>query len=105
MEEADGIFVTDTGSQDKTVEILRNNHVYVFQEEIRPWRFDTARNISLSHVPFDADICVCTDLDEKFLRLALCSGKYLAARHSYGKLSLQLESDARGPSLCTDALF
>ena len=67
MEEADGIFVTDTGSQDETVEILRNNHVYVFQEEIRPWRFDTARNISLSHVPFDADICVCTDLDEKFL--------------------------------------
>ena len=38
----------------------------VFLEEVKPWRFDVARNISLSHVPDDVDICVCTDLDEVF---------------------------------------
>lgn len=67
MSEADGIFVTDTGSQDRTVEVLKSHNVQVFQEKIQPWRFDTARNLSLSHVPPDGDICVCTDLDEKFL--------------------------------------
>ena len=35
-------------------------------EAIAPWRFDTARNRSLALVPEDADICVCTDLDEVF---------------------------------------
>lgn len=67
MGEADGIFVTDTGSHDRTVELLKRCQVQVFQETILPWRFDTARNLSLSHVPPDADICVCTDLDERFL--------------------------------------
>jgi len=64
MSEADVIVVTDTGSNDKTVERLRNRGAIVFVEEIKPWRFDVARNISLSHVPEDADICICTDLDE-----------------------------------------
>ena len=31
-----------------------------------PWRFDKARNRSLELAPEDADICVCTDLDEVF---------------------------------------
>lgn len=35
-------------------------------ETISPWRFDTARNRSLELAPEDADICVCTDLDEVF---------------------------------------
>ncbi|MFQ9411037.1 MAG: hypothetical protein ACLR1T_08355 [Evtepia gabavorous] len=33
---------------------------------ITPWRFDVARNQSLELVPEDADLCVCTDLDEVF---------------------------------------
>ena len=33
-------------------------------QEINPWRFEVARNISLDMVPEDCDICVCTDLDE-----------------------------------------
>ena len=66
MKEADLIVVTDTGSDDSTVEKLRNRGVVVYVDEIKPWRFDVARNVSLGHVPADVDICVCTDLDEVF---------------------------------------
>lgn len=64
MREADGVYVTDTGSKDKTVEILRRAGARVFEETVSPWRFDEARNRSLAHLPQGADICVCTDLDE-----------------------------------------
>ena len=67
MKEADEIYVLDTGSADNTVELLRENGVNVSSCEIKPWRFDNARNISLEFVPMDTDICVCTDLDEVFL--------------------------------------
>ena len=67
MKEADEIYVLDTGSTDDTVEKLISHGVIVKQEIITPWRFDVARNKSLDMVPFDADICVCTDLDEVFL--------------------------------------
>ena len=66
MREADGIYVLDTGSTDRTVEILTGRGVTVHREIISPWRFDTARNRSLELVPEDADVCVCTDLDEVF---------------------------------------
>lgn len=66
MNEADLIVVTDTGSSDGTVERLREKGAIVYVNEVKPWRFDRARNISLDHVPKDMDICVCTDLDEIF---------------------------------------
>lgn len=66
MKEADVIIVTDTGSTDGTVEKLKSRGAQVFVDVVSPWRFDTARNISLDHVPEDVDICVCTDLDEIF---------------------------------------
>ena len=66
MTEADAVVVLDTGSSDDTVEKLRRRGATVEQAEILPWRFDTARNRSLALVPDDADICVCTDLDEVF---------------------------------------
>lgn len=66
MSEADGIYVLDTGSDDDTVKILESHGAHVEREIISPWRFDTARNKSLNLVPIDADICVCTDLDEVF---------------------------------------
>lgn len=67
MSEADGIFVLDTGSTDGSAEKLRAHEgVSVSTAEVSPWRFDTARNLSLSLVPKDADVCVCTDLDEVF---------------------------------------
>lgn len=66
MGEADSIVVTDTGSTDGTVAKLQARGAVVHQGQIQPWRFDKARNLSLSHVPEDANICVCTDLDERF---------------------------------------
>lgn len=66
MSEADEIVVLDTGSVDDTVELLGRRGAKVTQEVISPWRFDAARNCSLELVPEDADICVCTDLDEVF---------------------------------------
>lgn len=66
MCEADIIVVTDTGSEDATVEKLRQRGAVVYVDEVKPWRFDVARNLSLNHVPDDVDICVCTDLDEVF---------------------------------------
>ena len=67
MKEADEIYVLDTGSTDKTKELLESLGVKVEKKEIDPWRFDVARNLSLELVPLDTDICVCTDLDEIFL--------------------------------------
>ncbi len=66
MAEADEIYVLDTGSKDDTEALLRGRGVFVKREAIDPWRFDDARNHSLALVPEDADICVCTDLDEIF---------------------------------------
>lgn len=66
MSEADFIVVTDTGSEDGTVEKLKERGAVVYVDIVKPWRFDVARNISLDHVPEDVDICVCTDLDERF---------------------------------------
>lgn len=64
MREADLVVVTDTGSEDGTVERLRNRGAVVYIEKVVPWRFDKARNLSLAHVPEDVDVAVCTDLDE-----------------------------------------
>ena len=66
MNEADAIYVLDTGSTDSTVQKLMEKGVNVKAEKIIPWRFDVARNKSLDMVPLDTDICVCTDLDEIF---------------------------------------
>ena len=66
MSEADEIVVLDTGSSDDTVQRLRDRGARVEVEVISPWRFDAARNRSMELVPEDADICVCTDLDEVF---------------------------------------
>ncbi len=67
VKDADMIFVLDTGSTDNTVELLKENGVNVTVKEIKPWRFDVARNESLKLVPDDADICICIDLDEILL--------------------------------------
>ena len=66
MSEANEIVVLDTGSEDDTVEKLIRRGAIVKSEIINPWRFDVARNRSMELVSADADICVCTDLDDVF---------------------------------------
>lgn len=64
---ADGVYICDTGSSDRTVELLEQHGAKVKSITVEPWRYDTARQISLDHVPEDVDICVCLDLDEVLL--------------------------------------
>ncbi len=66
VSEADLVVVADTGSEDTTVERLLARGAEVYTETICPWRFDTARNRAMSHIPDDVDICVSNDLDEVF---------------------------------------
>jgi tetratricopeptide (TPR) repeat protein len=66
VSEADMVIVTDTGSTDGSVEKLRAKGAIVYCETIDPWRFDTARNIAMDHIPEDVDICVSNDIDEVF---------------------------------------
>jgi len=68
MQEADYIVVLDTGSTDGTYKKLKADKrvTTVVKKPIKPWRFDVARNESMKLVPEDADILVCTDLDEVF---------------------------------------
>ena len=66
MKEADEIVVVDTGSTDNTVQKLKSLGIKVYQKIFSPWRFDKARNYSLSKISSDVDVCMSTDLDEVF---------------------------------------
>lgn len=88
MKEADAVVVLDTGSRDGTAEKLRSlgamvetkryagwNSIHEYRRiasegKETPWRFDCARNDSIDlalRIAPDADILVCTDLDEVLL--------------------------------------
>lgn len=63
--DADLIFIADTGSTDRTVELAIEHGAKVSDIFISPWRFDTARNAALAMLPRDIDVCVSLDLDEE----------------------------------------
>jgi tetratricopeptide (TPR) repeat protein len=64
-QEADGVYILDTGSEDGTTTLLQNRNALSGVELFTPWRFDVARNYALSLVPDDAGtICFSFDLDE-----------------------------------------
>ena len=63
-DEADDIYVLDTGSTDKTVQALQDLGAIVKVGITKPWRFDTPRNVSLAMVPENTDVCLSIDLDE-----------------------------------------
>ena len=70
MKEADAVVVLDTGSSDETVKLLKAEGAEVEQKRFVPWRFDTSRNASIDlavRLHPDADLLVCTDLDEYFV--------------------------------------
>lgn len=62
--DADGVFLLDTGSSDKTVEIAESLGITVKTLVVDPWRFDVARNASLDMIPEDYDWCIALDMDE-----------------------------------------
>ncbi len=43
------------------------NKLIIKEKEIKPWRFDKARNESIKLIPKDTDVCVCTDIDETLI--------------------------------------
>jgi hypothetical protein len=64
VQDADYWLVADTGSSDQTVHKLRSLGVKCETIVVKPWRFDLARNIALSLIPTDVDICISMDMDE-----------------------------------------
>jgi glycosyltransferase involved in cell wall biosynthesis len=66
---ADLVVVADTGSTDGTQNEFTKRQagptpIVLHRISINPWRFDTARNVALSLVPADIDVCIRLDLDE-----------------------------------------
>lgn len=62
--EADDIYLLDTGSDDGTADLAESLGVITAVQRFDPWRFDVARNVSLSMVASDVDVCIALDLDE-----------------------------------------
>lgn len=65
--EADYLLIADTGSTDSTVAKAQALGINVINISINPWRFDDARNASLSVIPSDIDYCIALDMDEILL--------------------------------------
>ena len=71
---ADYVCVLDTGSTDGTWEWLqeeakKRNNLIISQETVVPWRYDKARNISMTLIPKETDIFFMADLDEEIREL------------------------------------
>lgn len=62
--DADLLLIADTGSTDSTKFIAKSLGIQVYEIEVNPWRFDVARNASLSLIPENFDMCVQLDMDE-----------------------------------------
>lgn len=62
--EADYLLIADTGSTDNTIKKAKKLGINVISIGVNPWRFDVARNASLSALPLDLDYCVALDMDE-----------------------------------------
>ncbi|KAL4458191.1 hypothetical protein ABPG75_013056 [Micractinium tetrahymenae] len=62
---ADLVLIADTGSWDGTPEALEAAGAVVHRVTLRPFRFDTARNIALSLLPPDCDLCLALDLADE----------------------------------------
>jgi glycosyltransferase involved in cell wall biosynthesis len=104
--EADYLLIADTGSTDSTVAKAEAFGINVIKISINPWRFDDARNASLSVIPSDIDYCIALDMDEvilpgwrKELEKALADGvtrpryKYTWSWNSDGTPGLQYGGD------------
>lgn len=66
--EADYRVVADTGSEDNTIEILKNEGVTVHRIIVDPWRYDEARNMAMKLVPKDVTVFISMDMDEILIK-------------------------------------
>jgi tetratricopeptide (TPR) repeat protein len=62
--DADYRLILDTGSTDNTRQMALDSGVTVETETFDPWRFDHARNVALTCLPDDIDLCISLDMDE-----------------------------------------
>jgi glycosyltransferase involved in cell wall biosynthesis len=60
--DADYVLVADTGSTDKTLDILSD--IDVVSIAVKPFRFDDCRNSALNLLPADLDVVIALDMDE-----------------------------------------
>ena len=63
--DADYRLILDTGSTDQTTTLAHQLGIHTVTRVISPWRFDTARNMALSMLPKDIDLCIALDMDEQ----------------------------------------
>lgn len=62
--DADLLLIADTGSTDDTIELAKAAGVEVHGIEVKPWRFDVARNEALALLPEEYGVVVSLDMDE-----------------------------------------
>ena len=76
--EADYVCILDTGSIDGTWELLQEKqkefpNLIISQKTIIPWRYDEARNISMTLIPKETTIFFMADLDEVIKEPGWCN--------------------------------
>jgi len=63
--DADALVIGDTGSEDGTVRVARGQGVVVHELQVKPWRFDDARNALLALLPdWEDGVVLTVDMDE-----------------------------------------
>jgi glycosyltransferase involved in cell wall biosynthesis len=63
-QDADALYILDTGSSDNTVSIAKELGINTYTADIQPWHFGNARNFLLDMLPDDIDWIINLDLDE-----------------------------------------
>ena len=102
--EADLVLVADTGSTDRTAELLASLGAEVRAIRIQPWRFDAARNAALALVPEDVDVCIALDLDQTLEAgwRPLLEAAWRSNVDMLGYTHVFAPADARGPTVFLD---
>lgn len=76
--EADYVCILDTGSTDGTWELLQEEqksrpNLIISQQTVVPWRYDEARNLSMTLIPKETTMYFMADLDEIIKESGWCN--------------------------------